>query len=89
MEEPVVNGMAEILAGATQFLTWITTSFTALTTWVLGDDLAFTYIAVFFISVAVGFLFRVLRSVQDWFLPGAIRGDFLRGFMYGCYAYIC
>ena len=48
MEEPVVNGMAEILAGATQFLTWITTSFTALTTWVLG---------------AVGFLFRVLRSV--------------------------
>lgn len=34
----MVNGMAEILAGATQFLTWITTSFTALTTWVLGDD---------------------------------------------------
>ena len=63
MDEPVVSGMAEILSGATQFFTWITTSFTTITSWVLGDDLAFTYVAVFFISVAVGFLFRVLRSV--------------------------
>ncbi len=55
--------MAEILAGVTELLTWILASMTSVCTWILGNDLAFIYVGLFLVGAAMGFLFRVLRSV--------------------------
>lgn len=57
------GGMAQILAGVTELLTWVTSSMTSITTWLLGNDLAFIYIGLFLVGAAMGFLFRALRSV--------------------------
>ena len=57
------GGMTEILSGVTELLTWVTTSMTAVCTWILGNDLAFIYIGLFLVGAAMGFLFRILRSV--------------------------
>lgn len=58
-----VTAMAEILAGVTELLTWILASMTSICTWALGNDLAFIYIGLFLVGAAMGFLFRLLRSV--------------------------
>ena len=63
MEEPVATGMAKILAGVTELLTWILASMTSVAEWALGNDLAFIYIGLFLAGAAMGFLFRLLRSV--------------------------
>lgn len=57
------TAMAEILAGVTELLTWILASMTSICTWALGNDLAFIYIGLFLVGAAMGFLFRLLRSV--------------------------
>lgn len=57
------SGMANILSGVTELLTWILQSMTSVCTWVLGNDLAFIYVGLFLVGGAMGFLFRVLRSV--------------------------
>lgn len=55
--------MEKILSGVTELLTWILTSMTSVCTWILGNDLAFIYVGLFLVGAAMGFLFRVLRSV--------------------------
>lgn len=57
------SGMAEILSGVTELLTWMLTSMTSVSDWLLGNDLAFIYIGLFLVGGAFGFLFRALRSV--------------------------
>ncbi len=56
-------GMTNILKGVTALLTWILESMTAVCTWILGNNLAFIYVGLFLAGAALGFLFRVLRSV--------------------------
>ncbi|MCI8661540.1 MAG: hypothetical protein HFG54_15075 [Lachnospiraceae bacterium] len=56
-------GMSSILSGVTELLTWILASMTSVCTWILGNDLAFIYVGLFLVGGAMGFLFRVLRSV--------------------------
>ena len=51
-----------ITEGATSLLTWAITSFTSIVTWMLGNPLALTFIAMFVIGFAVALLVRVLRS---------------------------
>lgn len=55
--------MAQILSGVTELLTWILASMTSVCTWILGNDLAFIYVGLFLAGAALGFLFRVLKSV--------------------------
>ena len=55
--------MTDILSGVTELLTWVTTSMTTVCTWILGNDLAFIYVGLFLVGAAMGFLFRILRSV--------------------------
>ncbi len=57
------SGMSTILSGVTSLLTWILASMTSVCTWILGNDLAFIYVGLFLVGAAMGFLFRVLRSV--------------------------
>lgn len=58
-----VSGMSKILAGVTTLLEWVTASMTSVCTWILGNDLAFIYVGLFLVGAAMGFLFRILRSV--------------------------
>ncbi len=55
--------MTNILSGCTDLLSWVLTSMSSLTAWILGDSLAFLYAAMFITGFAVAFLFRILRSV--------------------------
>lgn len=54
--------IGNITGGATSLLTWAITSFTSIVTWMLGNPLALTFIAMFVIGFAVALLVRVLRS---------------------------
>ncbi len=63
MGETTVSGMAEILAGVTELLTWMLSGMTSVSEWALGNDLAFIYIGLFLVGAVMGFLFRLLRSV--------------------------
>lgn len=54
--------IGSITGGATSLLTWAITSFTSIVTWMLGNPLALTFIAMFVIGFAVALLVRVLRS---------------------------
>lgn len=63
MGETAVSGMAEILAGVTELLTWMLGGMTSVSEWALGNDLAFIYIGLFLVGAVMGFLFRLLRSV--------------------------
>lgn len=63
-DTPVAGpGMTNILKGVTTLLTWILQSMTSVCTWVLSNNLAFIYVGLFLAGAALGFLFRVLRSV--------------------------
>lgn len=61
--DPGGTGMTNILKGVTTLLTWILQSMTSVCTWILGNQLAFIYVGLFLAGAAIGFLFRVLRSV--------------------------
>ncbi len=63
MDETTTSGMAAILSGITDLLTWILSSMTSVCEWILGNELAFIYVGLFLVGAAMGFLFRVLRSV--------------------------
>ena len=54
--------LSTITEGATSLLTWAITSFTSIVTWMLGNPLALTFIAMFVVGFAVALLVRVLRS---------------------------
>lgn len=54
--------LSSITDGATSLLTWAITSFTSIVTWMLGNPLALTFIAMFVVGFAVALLVRVLRS---------------------------
>ena len=54
--------IGNITDGATSLLTWAITSFTSIVTWMLGNPLALTFIAMFVVGFAVALLVRVLRS---------------------------
>lgn len=54
--------LSTITDGATTLLTWAITSFTSIVTWMLGNPLALTFIAMFVVGFAVALLVRVLRS---------------------------
>lgn len=58
-----IGGMTDILGGVTELLGWVTASMTTVCTWILGNDLAFIYVGLFLVGAAMGFLFRILRSV--------------------------
>lgn len=57
------SGMTNILKGVTELLGWVSTSMTTVCDWILGNDLAFIYVGLFLVGAAMGFLFRILRSV--------------------------
>lgn len=61
--ETGTSGMTTILTGVTELLTWILGSMTSVCQWILKDELAFIYVGLFLVGGAMGFLFRVLRSV--------------------------
>lgn len=54
--------LSTITDGATSLLTWAISSFTSIVTWMLGNPLALTFIAMFVVGFAVALLVRVLRS---------------------------
>lgn len=63
MGETTTTGMATILSGVTELLTWILTGMTSVSEWALENPLAFIYIGLFLVGAVMGFLFRLLRSV--------------------------
>lgn len=54
--------VSTVTDGATSLLTWAISSFTSIVTWMLGNPLALTFIAMFVVGFAVALLVRVLRS---------------------------
>ena len=58
-----VASFTDILSAISEMVTWITTTMTTFTTWILGNNLAMMYLSIFIAGIAIAFLFRILRSV--------------------------
>ncbi|GEM_PF-5908596 len=54
--------MADVLSLVTTLLTWMLTSFTSITTWLVGNDLGGVYLGIFIIGACVAMMYRVLHS---------------------------
>ncbi len=59
MEE---TGISTVLSLVTTLLTWMLSSFTKITTWLVGNDLGGVYLGIFIVGACVAMLFRVLHS---------------------------
>lgn len=59
MEE---SGISTVLSLVTTLLTWMLSSFTKITTWLVGNDLGGVYLGIFIVGACVAMLFRVLHS---------------------------
>lgn len=58
-----VASFSDILTVISEMVTWITSTMTTFTTWILGNNLAMMYLSIFIAGIAIAFLFRILRSV--------------------------
>ncbi len=54
--------MSTVLTNVTSVLEWMITSFTDITTWLIGNELGGIYVALFIIGGAVGMMYRILHS---------------------------
>lgn len=54
--------MATVLGNVADLLTWCFTQMTAITTWLVGNDLGAIYIGMFIIGFAVALMYRILKS---------------------------
>ena len=55
-------GISTVLSLVTTLLTWMLSSFTKITTWLVGNDLGGVYLGIFIVGACVAMLFRVLHS---------------------------
>ena len=54
--------MSTVLGLVTTLLTWMLSSFTSITTWLIGNELGGVYLGIFIVGACVAMLFRVLHS---------------------------
>ena len=54
--------MSTVLGLVTTLLTWMLSSFTSITTWLVGNDLGGVYLGIFIIGACVAMMYRVLHS---------------------------
>lgn len=56
------NQITQLLALATELVTWVITQMTAIVTFALANPITLIAIVIMFVSFAGGFLFRIVRS---------------------------
>ena len=56
------SGISTVLTLVTTLLTWMLSSFTSITSWLVGNDLGGVYLGIFIIGACVAMMYRVLHS---------------------------